>query len=1284
MSYIDLNLKKLEKEEVKLYKISDAINEFNIIVILGAPGSGKTSILEKYANENSVDTQFISVKKFIKLNTEVKDTTTALLLDGLDEYRSVSEDKTFVLSELGDKINKLYSKNVNLKVVISCREMDWYGESDKNALKDEIKQVATLFSVLPLSIEQQNELAELLSVANKDVFIDKFSNKGFLDNPQMFYMLSEIWKLDKDVINSKVLLYKKFILNAREHNINHQKNTSIIEQEDMFKYIGYFAFYYMFSGIDEFGANLIDKVVSVENEYTRESLEAVLKTKIFKEGKFIHRTIAEYALANYILNYKLSGVFHIDKERVKDLFVKNGRVPTELRGTYAWMCSLSEDEEFIKVDPYYQAIHGDNSLFNFEEKKKIVLAVKEYSIKNPYFFEFNQKMELEGFYTSELDDFLIEEYDKALVLKNHYVFFIVNIIIQGKKLSDKIKEFMKETLIDNNIPAYYKDDFIKSLKEENKYLEEILDKIKSDELEDEHDNLKENILRLLYPKYISHLEVAKYLNLYKSEVGGYCYYLNNTDYKDKFALVDEIYKVGFDTKKEPYLNLPKNVDYFIKDYLLETLLEYKESLDAEKIYEIIKHFKRYYRWYDNLKFESFRYKITDKLKLSDEKMQSLANELFELYIDEMITSGNKRFRIYNFNYFFNYKYPNNQSKVLLGKLNKTLDRDLNLELFLAGLNYLPRDENTIQKIPEIVDKLVKEYAFEEEYNNWKYPKKHSWEVESEEREQKRIQEEIEIKQKNEQYFKDKKDEDIQKSFGDLNWIANLFYLDNSDKSDKYLESETLKRLAGILKNSICSELIDPELLTIESLAKNSPNAHRNIDTVYYVSLVLNNEDELLIIDKSFVKYLYINALHHENIGNVQKSNFSNKLEQIDIGFVKNLLKEYISLLVNEYNIEISKVVGEYIDKDDNFKNLKNLAMSYSSSLSDIKNSLINSFLHAYGFRIKEEDLTTLNSLDVNADNKNSIEALLVFHKDDKDKFTINMAIAFHELIKDNREELYDRFKSFDSALKVKIISYMMTVFSTEDSIKYANGIQSSKNICADFLTSFSLMLLNLDELNKLSNFHAAKDNIWKYKILNKISELTQLESDQSHGRYSIEDIKLFIFNNLILSTEDFFIDIYLKIESLKKEIEDNRKNDKDAFYSQIKGVKSKKTEEACRDIILQRLSDKYSSELDFTKELYEANNRVDINIRYLEDLSYEVQVECKRDDNSDLYKGIQNQLIDKYFSSGVQHGVYLIFYFRDLKNKALILEKVYKSLPEQYSDKIKIVCIDLGLEKDES
>jgi hypothetical protein len=150
---------------------------------------------------------------------------------------------------------------------------------------------------------------------------------------------------------------------------------------------------------------------------------------------------------------------------------------------------------------------------------------------------------------------------------------------------------------------------------------------------------------------------------------------------------------------------------------------------------------------------------------------------------------------------------------------------------------------------------------------------------------------------------------------------------------------------------------------------------------------------------------------------------------------------------------------------------------------------------------------------------------------------------------------------------------------------------------------------------------------------------------------------------------------------LKIEIEDNRHNDKNAFYNEIIGEKLKKTEESCRDILYHRLQDKYGGYIDLTKELYEANNRVDINIRYQSDLSYEIQIECKRDDNPGLYQGVEDQLIDKYFSSGVQYGIYLIFYFGTKKNKELMLKKVYKSIPNEYENFIKVICIDLTFDE---
>jgi hypothetical protein len=1281
MNYIDLSLHKHSKDENKICTLLDAISESSVVVILGAPGSGKTSILEKFQKDYSSITQKISVKRFIKLITNIDTNTRVLLLDGLDEYRSVSTDKTFVLSELGNKLNDLMSLTPELKVVISCREMDWYGESDKNALKDEINKEAVLFTVMPLSTAQQNELATIFNIEDKEAFIERFSDYGFLDNPQMFYMLSEIWQSNKEAILSKSDLYQQFIVIAREHNREHQTAGTAVEIDDIFKYVGYLAFYYVFCGVDEFNAEIIDSIVSNEKGFSRAQIEAVLKTKLFHESHFSHRTIAEYALANFLLKYKLQGALEIGKERIKSLFIKSDRVPTELRGTYAWLCSLSGDDEFIRFDPYYQAIHGDNSLFNYEQKKKIILAVRDYSRKNPYFFEFSQKMELEGFYVPELDDILISEFQTALQFKNHYVYFLVNVIVQSNCASEHIKSFAKWAIEENSIPTYYRSYFIGLFQSEPDYLINILQRIKSGDITDDKDDLKEAILKRLYLESIKPSDVSEYLMEYKSEVGGYCYYLYRTPYDEKYSLVDTIYKLSYDETREPRLLLPYNVKSFIKDFFLETLLQFEEAKSADEIFKFISHFKQYYRWYEPIKFETYHYHLKDKIAQSEEKLQRLANQLFEICIDEMIKGENEKFRIYNFNYFFNYKAPNNQSEVLLSRLNTELDSKLNETLFISGLNFLPRDATQERIFPDYLDDLIAKYGFEEVFDAWKNPKKQDWEIESEKLEIERIVEELEVKRKNEEYFASKTAEEIQVHFGDLNWISNLFYLDERKNLDKYLETETLERVKSILKRAIYKDLIDPDLLTIVSLVENSPSAHRNIDSVYYTSLSLNDDIDITLFGDEFAKYLYMNALHHDRISNVIKSMYIPKLDEHNIDFVLNLLKEYIGLLVKRYFPEIDEIINAHIQSCVQLDNLKNIAMAHDSNLSNIKDAVLESFLHIYGFELSIDELHQLNELETSDNESNIINALLIFSNDYKNSFTINMAITFHGLIKDNIRELYDRFKGFSSDLKVKIIGYMMHVFDTEESIENFNGMQSSKNLCASFLTQHSLILLSPEELDKLLIDFSNTHNIWNNRILYKISELSQSQSDREYGSYSVDELKQFILDNTILSKEDFFEDIFLNLEQLKIKIEDNRNNDKDAFYNLVYGVKTKRTEEACRDILYHRLQDKYGDYIDLTKELYEANNRVDINIRYQNDLSYEVQIECKRDDNAGLNQGIEDQLINKYFSSGVQYGIYLIFYFGTKRDQELMLKKIYDSTPAEYENRIKIICIDLTFDE---
>ena len=281
MSYIDLSLKQKNAKEKELYKLSEIINNNKISVILGAPGSGKSSLFKKYFEENQSTTKNLKVKEFIRLAVNINEDIKILLLDGLDEYRVVTRDKTFVLSELGHKLNGLLESHKDLKIVISCREMDWYGESDKNALKDQINFEAVLFNILPLNIEQQKELGNLLQIENQEEFLDKFYEKGFLDNPQMFWMLSEIWKNNRDNISSKINLYKQFILKTRENNLEHQQVIESIEPDQLLKVAGYMAFYYIFCAIDEYNEELVDQIVKAENGFSKELILNVLKTRIF-------------------------------------------------------------------------------------------------------------------------------------------------------------------------------------------------------------------------------------------------------------------------------------------------------------------------------------------------------------------------------------------------------------------------------------------------------------------------------------------------------------------------------------------------------------------------------------------------------------------------------------------------------------------------------------------------------------------------------------------------------------------------------------------------------------------------------------------------------------------------------------------------------------------------------------------------------------------------------------------------------------------------------------------
>ena len=1242
--YIDLSLKKHSNETEEIISFNDALQESRIIVILGAPGSGKTSLLKKYYQDHPSKTKFIKIKSFLKFPVTMDHCTEIVLLDGLDESRCFEKDEIFLMVELAHRIQELPD---TIKVVITCREMDWYGESDIQALKDVVGNIANVYKIQPMNELQQKKLAELHSVDNIEIFMRKFSSHGFLSNPQMFTMLVKLYKNNPEKnFDAKSELYKEFIITAREHNISHNRRREYrLEPDEMLKYVGYIAFFYMFSDIGELGEDLLDKICDTSNGYPKEKLEATLRTALFAEHHFIHRTIAEFAAAMFIKQYKLSESCPSSFLRVKNMFAYKGKVATELRGTYAWLCSLSRYNEFIKIDPYYQLVYGDPSLFNDQQKREILLEIKKYSLDNPYFWNFNRTEFLSDIYNPEFDDFFIDELEEGLRLDNHYVYLVTRIVVSNTSLSTKMIDFLKKKIVAKGISPYYKTEMLEGVSKDKVFLTKVLDLIKNRKIEDGDNTLKDKLLELLYPDHLSLEKVVEYLMMYQeSSMGGHGDFLFRTRYEHKFELIDRIYQLS---KCKSGMEVPKIAEFFIKDYFYETILKFEEGLSASEIYNILKHFKQYYRPYKDHPLEPL-FTMEELVQKNLEKLQRLADELFSLYVDDILKSNSEICKIHEFQYLFPICIVRKKSEILFEKMNLNFDADINQKLFHFAFCALPKENQSSENIKAIAQR----FQIVDIYEELLYPPEEEWMIEYEKNNKKRKENDRNAIIKNDEYFKNRSDNDIVNI--NLVKIAEFIFCEKAIP----VSENTQKRLKYIIKNLYNSDRVKIDNLDIYSLIEDNP-----MHMVYYVSCSLNTHEELSKLDTEIQKYIYVNCILHSNICGIIKNDFVKYFNVNNSKLAKESLKCFLQYTIAKKLPSLKNVLLSYFEKEIEIEQLIEMAVACKSNV----NYFVEIFLRLMAFQLDLRTLQQLEEYELTDENKDKIRTLIIFLEGKKEEFIESHAIILSEFCSPSKYS----FHSLSSDMKVRAIDYMISCFNTPESIEYVSGLQSARDLCATFLRRDCFYLLNLGELQELKIRRRNENDVWTHLITNRISELIQQEADSVKNSIPIKNLKEFIISDTILSKEDFFIDVCCRLNELKKTIEDNRDNDKDAFYNQDG---SSKDEEFCRDTILRRLKDRYRNDLDMAKERYEANNRVDINIRYNGE-DFEIQIECKKDSNRELYTSIKSQLIDKYFSSNVQYGIYLIFNFSGHDS---FLKRVKDSIPIGYENNIEVICIDLA------
>ncbi|WP_419842125.1 hypothetical protein [Candidatus Poriferisodalis sp.] len=102
-----------------------------VYILLGGPGSGKTTEFKREAESLGDAATYVTARDFVALDPEDEWRHRTLFIDGLDEIRAGTCDRRTVLDKLRNRLKTLAWPTYRL----SCREADWLGSNDRQALE---------------------------------------------------------------------------------------------------------------------------------------------------------------------------------------------------------------------------------------------------------------------------------------------------------------------------------------------------------------------------------------------------------------------------------------------------------------------------------------------------------------------------------------------------------------------------------------------------------------------------------------------------------------------------------------------------------------------------------------------------------------------------------------------------------------------------------------------------------------------------------------------------------------------------------------------------------------------------------------------------------------------------------------------------------------------------------------------------------------------------------------------------------------------------------------------
>ena len=498
----------------------------NAYVLIGEPGSGKTTALE--TEQQAHGGVVVTVQDFLTFdNPEWRGTT--LYLDGLDEVRAGEVDGRPPLERVLKKLDQLDRPPFRL----SCRWADWLGAYDRGRLDRVSSGTLTVLQLDPLSEEDVKRiLAENHGIADPEGFIVQARKCGIaslLTNPQNVDLLAGAvsgghWpesRLETFEFACRMLV--------REPNTGHSVvNPTAGETESLLDEAGRLCAVQILAGLA--GFTQLDHVTAtrdyppVPGGAIASDVSRLLRTKLFtgtSEGRLspAHRQIAEFLAAR-----RVSGLIDdgLPLQRVLALITGvDGELVGPFRNFAAWlgMHNRPSRKELSRLNPGGLFYAGDQDTFSTEEKGDILANLHREARGNAGCLYMGRRLDLAPLVSPELQNVfheILSAPDRGYPSQPH-VMMVLQALGDGEPLPDLVDNLVQivrdpswlsgvRCAALDTLTAYRKRDVVPP-----EVLLGLLGDIEAGELDDPDDGLLGLLLKELYPGNIPVARILKHL-----------------------------------------------------------------------------------------------------------------------------------------------------------------------------------------------------------------------------------------------------------------------------------------------------------------------------------------------------------------------------------------------------------------------------------------------------------------------------------------------------------------------------------------------------------------------------------------------------------------------------------------------------------------------------------------------------------------------------------------------------------------------------------------------------